>query len=212
MVTIGLRAVPKVGDSLVERFPDIAMEWDKELNSDAGISPEEISYLSNVKIWWRCPKGHIWNSRVVRRTNKGYAQCRSCESKNSEIEEVLRKAVVADSDFDYVAENEVPFEYNGYETCVDISGIFNNRKFIVEYDGSRWHKTDKRKERDLSKTQFFLDKGYDLVRVRENSLFYLDVVDPKFEQISYRHSLKDEKVSELVKSIKESLEKIHERS
>lgn len=211
MFKIGIRAIPQTGDSLQERFPDIAMEWDKELNADEKRTPETISYLSNVKIWWKCPKGHIWNSRVIRRTNKGYAQCRSCESKNSEIEEVLRNAVSESPYFTNVSKEEKPFNYNGFETLVDISGEFNNRKFIVEYDGNRWHKQEKRAERDKRKTQFLIDQGFDVIRVRENSLFHLDIDNPKFDQLSYRHSLNSEKITELVENIQKKLEKIHER-
>lgn len=211
MFKIGIRAIPQTGDSLQERFPDIAMEWDKELNADEKRTPETISYLSNVKIWWKCPKGHIWNSRVIRRTNKGYAQCRSCESKNSEIEEVLRNAVSESSYFTNVSKEEKPFNYNGFETLVDISGEFNNRKFVVEYDGNRWHKQEKRAERDKRKTQFLIDQGFDVIRVRENSLFHLDIDNPKFDQLSYRHSLDSEKITELVENIQKKLEKIHER-
>jgi len=212
VIIIGVRAVPKVGDSLVERYPDVAMEWHDELNKDSGVTPETISYLSNVKIWWECPKGHIWNSRVIRRTNKGYAQCRSCESKNSEIEETVRKAVSESPYFTNVSEDEIALEYNGFETCVDIVGEFKNRKFVIEYDGSRWHKQNKRAERDKRKTKFLIDKGFDVIRVRENSLFHLDMTDPKLEQVSYRHSLEEDKVAELVEDIREKLEKINERS
>lgn len=211
MIEIGIRAIPQTGDSLQERFPDVAMEWDKELNADEKRTPETISYLSNVKIWWKCPKGHIWNSRVIRRTNKSYAQCRSCESKNSEIEEVLRNAVSESPYFTNVSKEEKPFNYNGFETLVDISGEFNNRKFIVEYDGNRWHKQEKRAERDKRKTQFLIDQGFDVIRVRENSLFHLDIDNPKFDQLSYRHSLNSEKITELVENIQKKLEKIHER-
>lgn len=211
MFKIGIRAIPQTGDSLQERFPDIAMEWDKELNADEKRTPETISYLSNVKIWWKCPKGHIWNSRVIRRTNKGYAQCRSCESKNSEIEEVLRNAVSESPYFTNVSKEEKPFNYNGFETLVDISGEFKNRKFVVEYDGNRWHKQEKRAERDKRKTQFLIDQGFDVIRVRENSLFHLDIDNPKFDQLSYRHSLNSEKITELVENIQKKLEKIHER-
>lgn len=211
MIEIGIRAIPQTGDSLQERFPDVAMEWDKELNADEKRTPETISYLSNVKIWWKCPKGHIWNSRVIRRTNKGYAQCRSCESKNSEIEEVLRNAVSESPYFTNVSKEEKPFNYNGFETLVDISGEFNNRKFVVEYDGNRWHKQEKRAERDKRKTQFLIDQGFDVIRVRENSLFHLDIDNPKFDQLSYRHSLNSEKITELVENIQKKLEKIHER-
>lgn len=211
MIEIGIRAIPQAGDSLQERFPDVAMEWDKELNADEKRTPETISYLSNVKIWWKCPKGHIWNSRVIRRTNKGYAQCRSCESKNSEIEEVLRNAVSESPYFTNVSKEEKPFNYNGFETLVDISGEFKNRKFVVEYDGNRWHKQEKRAERDKRKTQFLIDQGFDVIRVRENSLFHLDIDNPKFDQLSYRHSLDSEKITELVENIQKKLEKIHER-
>ena len=40
--------------TLAERFPELAMEWDYEKNGV--LTPENVSYGSNKKVWWICPK------------------------------------------------------------------------------------------------------------------------------------------------------------
>lgn len=204
------RAIPKPGDSLLERYPDIAAEWHEEHNKGLGLSPDITSYLSNVIVTWECANGHIWKSRVSKRTNKGYAQCRVCESNHSGIEKLLRVAVASDASFDNVLEEETKLLFNGYETTVDITGEYRGHKFAVEYDGSRWHKSPRRVKRDIKKSHFLLNEGYHVVRIRENGLFHLDLHDDRLRQTSYRHSLEQDKILELVESIKEKLDEIHE--
>lgn len=53
----------------------ILNEWNYERNS--GITPETISYASNVKVWWRCSKGHEYDAKVGNRTflNQGCPYC-----------------------------------------------------------------------------------------------------------------------------------------
>lgn len=204
------RATPKAGDSLLERYPDIAAEWHKEYNREIALSPDITSYLSNVIVTWECPNGHIWKARVSKRVNKGYAQCRSCESNVSEIEELLRIAVASNPNFEEVSENEAKFTLNGFETLVDIRGVNRGRNFVVEYDGSRWHKGAKRTARDINKTLFLINEGYDVIRIRENNLPHLNLENDRFRQITYRHSLEYDKVSELVENIKTKLDEIYD--
>ena len=43
-------------NSIVARFPEIAKDWDYELNKN--INPEFVSYQSNQKYYWKCPTCH----------------------------------------------------------------------------------------------------------------------------------------------------------
>ena len=45
----------------------ILTEWDAEKNGT--LTPDDISYGSHRKVWWKCDKGHEWESMVSVRTN-----------------------------------------------------------------------------------------------------------------------------------------------
>ena len=44
-------------------------EWDVERN--APLRPDSVSYGSKKKVWWRCEKGHEWEAAVYARTGGG---------------------------------------------------------------------------------------------------------------------------------------------
>ena len=50
---------------MVTRAPDLAEEWNYEKNS---VNPTEVTVYSNKKVWWKCKKGHEWQSMVNNRT------------------------------------------------------------------------------------------------------------------------------------------------
>ena len=69
------RGTPAPGNSLSERCPDIAAEWHPTRNG--GLTPDEVGYASNKKVWWRCPIcGHEWQVQVANRRNG--SSCRKC--------------------------------------------------------------------------------------------------------------------------------------
>ena len=42
-------------------------QWDHERNES--VAPDNVSYGSNRKVWWRCEKGHYWQAQVKSRVN-----------------------------------------------------------------------------------------------------------------------------------------------
>lgn len=69
------------------KYPDIAKEWNYELNND---SPVNYLPKSNKKKWWKCSKSpcqcHIWETSIYNRTNgSGCPYCnkgKPCEHNN----------------------------------------------------------------------------------------------------------------------------------
>ena len=53
-------------------------QWDGEKNGD--LRPEDITYGSKRKVWWRCEKGHSWQAAVSARAMGG-AGCTVCAGK-----------------------------------------------------------------------------------------------------------------------------------
>ncbi len=54
-------------NSIASHNPDLLNEWDYEKNS--AIDPTMVSYGSNKKVWWLCPKGHSYKASVSHRTD-----------------------------------------------------------------------------------------------------------------------------------------------
>ena len=61
-------------NSFASLRPSIAAEWASDKNE---LTPETIGAGSGKKVWWRCAKGHEWQSTVVQRTvqESGCPQC-----------------------------------------------------------------------------------------------------------------------------------------
>jgi predicted nucleic acid-binding Zn-ribbon protein len=70
-----LKSQPAAGDSLAERFPEVAAEWHPRLNGD--LTPDLVGYASNKKVRWLCARcGHEWEIQVANRTRG--SSCRRC--------------------------------------------------------------------------------------------------------------------------------------
>ncbi len=56
--------------------PDLAAEWDYELNGE--LLPSQVTVHSSMSVYWKCPKGHqSYRMRIADRSaGKGCRQCR----------------------------------------------------------------------------------------------------------------------------------------
>ena len=70
------RKVLKGFNDLATTHPYIALEWHRELN--APLTPEDVTYGSTEKIWWRCSEGHAWKAQVFSRTREKASGCPIC--------------------------------------------------------------------------------------------------------------------------------------
>ncbi|XWO28391.1 hypothetical protein C5142_08770 [Rhodococcus sp. BGS-1C] len=73
---IALRDVPKPGQSLAEKFPNLLLEWDKSRNERR---PEDLKTGSDINAWWICSaRGHQWQARIYTRTGSDRTGCPEC--------------------------------------------------------------------------------------------------------------------------------------
>jgi len=71
---------PLPGLSLVETHPSLAQEWNFVKNHP--LLPEQFSGNTHQKIWWKCFKGHEWQSKIYSRTQrKGKGGCPYCSGR-----------------------------------------------------------------------------------------------------------------------------------
>jgi len=62
-------------DNLALERPDLAKEW----HPDNPKGPEEYSYGSKISVWWLCPNGHAWKTKIHNRTGvTGNRKCPYC--------------------------------------------------------------------------------------------------------------------------------------
>ena len=55
-------------NSLQAKYPDIAKEWHPTKNGD--LTPSNITYGSEKKVWWVCENGHEWQATIYNRTGR----------------------------------------------------------------------------------------------------------------------------------------------
>lgn len=72
------KVIPGEND-LKTLFPELAKEWDYDLNNKG---PENYTQSSSYNAAWKCNKGHKWNARIYSRTNKNVrCNCPYCSGR-----------------------------------------------------------------------------------------------------------------------------------
>ena len=69
--------------------PDVVKEWNYQRNT---ITPEKITVSSGRKVWWKCSRGHEWQTSIANRTlhNSGCPSCNRCKrTKNIDTGEIF---------------------------------------------------------------------------------------------------------------------------
>ena len=62
----------------LSEYPEISKEWHPTKNGDS--KPDEFTYGSGKKVWWLCPKGHSYDSKILNRTSKNKSGCPHCNN------------------------------------------------------------------------------------------------------------------------------------
>ena len=59
--------------------PELVKEWDYDKNNKLGIYPDEVTCGSGKKVWWKCNKGHEWQTVINKRSIRKYG-CPYCSN------------------------------------------------------------------------------------------------------------------------------------
>ena len=144
-------------NDLKSQYPELMEEWNYEKNT---VDPEQVSYGSDCKVWWKCSMGHEWEAKIYFRTT-GHRGCPICarETQTSFPEQTL---------FYYLKKlyNKVFNRYiiNGCEIDVYIEDINTG----IEYDGYFFHSSKKALELEKHKNEQIDESGVKLYRIKEN--------------------------------------------
>ncbi|WP_176757347.1 zinc-ribbon domain-containing protein [Butyrivibrio sp. INlla14] len=69
------KVLPGFNDLLTVN-PEAASEWNYEKNGT--LTPDKVKYSANIKVWWKCAKGHEWEAFVFNKS-KGHG-CPYCSN------------------------------------------------------------------------------------------------------------------------------------
>lgn len=166
-------------NDLATTHPQLAAEWDYEKNDK---TPQEVTYGSGKKVWWKCPFGHSYQANPLHRT-VGSTNCPICNSG--------RQTSFAEQAFYFYIKKLYPDAINRY------TDIFDNRmeldifipsiRLAIEYDGEFWHKNKRREE---IKYKYCQKNNIELIRIKEDSAADCwDIAD----QIYHTDNLEDRK-------------------
>jgi hypothetical protein len=141
-------------------FPDIAREWNFKKNQ--GLHPEDISYGSSKKVWWKCEKGHEWQSSLAHRV--GGRGCPICKGE--------RSTSFPEQALFFYLRKMFPDAINRYKpswlksniSALEIDIFIPGLNIGIEYDGQAFHSN---KERDEKKDKLVFEHGVILYRTRE---------------------------------------------
>lgn len=61
-----------------QKRPELLVEWDLERN--APLTPDDVTFASHKKVWWCCRNGHSWQTAVY--TRSGGAGCPYCSGRS----------------------------------------------------------------------------------------------------------------------------------
>jgi CRISPR/Cas system CMR-associated protein Cmr1 (group 7 of RAMP superfamily) len=64
-------------NDLESKCPNIVKEWNYKKNK---LLPDEIVYVSSKKAWWKCEKGHEWETAIINRTKENGTNCPYCSN------------------------------------------------------------------------------------------------------------------------------------
>ena len=107
------------GNTLTYRYPEIAAEWNYELNGD--ITPDDIVFGTKTSYWWKCKNNpdHIWKASVADRTI-GNTKCRKCSDKATGVKKRIPLSTIKQK----AAEK-------GWE-CLSPSTVKHNEKLVFK--------------------------------------------------------------------------------
>ena len=121
--------------------PELAAEWDTEKNGTW--TPTDVTPNSKKYIWWKCPAGHSWGSRIVERTHDSL-KCKTCSAEFRAVLPQWLTILLADRahipiDIDRKADSEESYELFilPWNTAVECGGVSEEKKNALTQKAAR---------------------------------------------------------------------------
>ena len=170
-------------NDLESNNPQLLKEWNWDRNT---VLPSEISPYSDKKVWWKCKKGHEWESTVGNRS--AGTKCPHCSFYGSSFIEMAL--------FYYLKQIFPDAQYRIKIGCWEADIYIPSINTAIEYDGGFFHSGSVAYNRDTMKTNYFSEKGITLIRIRA-----CGIPDIEGCKIIYHNSGKISDLSEIMQNL-----------
>lgn len=79
-------------------------EWDYEKNE---LTPKDYAPKRQIKVWWKCKRGHSWETTIANRSDKGHMckECRDIERKSKTLVYIARPELMNIWDYERNGKN-----------------------------------------------------------------------------------------------------------
>jgi predicted nucleic acid-binding Zn-ribbon protein len=153
------RSKPGPGESLAEKLPDLAAEWHPTLNEP--LTALDVRPRGKAFAWWQCRFGHVWRAKVAPRAVG--VGCPDCSIIGVSERETRLKFELAAAGLP--VDDDPPRIVVVGRRPVRADIVMSPLRLIVEYDGSYYHATKSRGDRN--QTAALEAAGWAVLRVRE---------------------------------------------
>jgi predicted nucleic acid-binding Zn-ribbon protein len=126
---------PKPGQSLADRFPDLAAQWHPTRNGD--LTPAMVAAKSGKRAWWLCPEcGNEWDAQIGSRAHG--SGCKACATQQSAVTSSNSKARRSLAEQDEELASQWHPTRNGDLTPADVTGNSGKRVWWLCARGHEW--------------------------------------------------------------------------
>ncbi|WP_203289378.1 zinc-ribbon domain-containing protein [Metabacillus sp. cB07] len=171
-------------NNLAKLYPQIAYEWVECIESKFKTA-QDVSPGSNVRVLWRCKRGHEWITTPKQRTSGGTG-CPSCNNKKKVSKQSYVLLYYLKQ---YFIDVELETPLLGTRMIMDV--YIPSINLVIEYDGGQYHKDYKR---DIKKDNALLEKipSAKLIRIREPNCPIYESPNPN----TFFYVLKNQSINE----------------
>ena len=155
------KAVLKGYNDLATTNPELLKKWNYEKNNKLGYYPTDFTNVSGKKVWWKCDKGHSWESTIA---HIAYGRgCPICNTgKQTSFPEQAIYYYISKIDNTCISR----YKINGRN---ELDIFLPNLNVGIEYDGYRWHRGEYKEYNDYSKTSYWINHGVKIIRIKEQN-------------------------------------------
>ena len=127
------------GTSLLDKVPDITKQWAYDLNGN--IRPEDVTYGSHKKYWFRCEKGHVYEAAPKYKSSKNPTGCKICHDQRTRNSPLLME-IYPELAMEYDNSNSRPLREITYGYKQEVKWVCPNcgYKFITSVNSRTYGK------------------------------------------------------------------------